>query len=127
MKKAIHTFDAPPAIGPYSQAIQVGDLVFISGQIPLNAQTGMLVAGGIEEQTQEVFKNLKSICLAAGGDLKDIIKLTIYLTDLSYFETVNRVMQQNFQVPYPARATLGVASLPRHSLVEIEAIMELIN
>jgi reactive intermediate/imine deaminase len=123
MKKVIQSAHAPKAIGPYSQAIQAGDFVFISGQIPLSPETGQLCSSEIAMQAHQVLKNLQAICLEAGGCLQDIVKLTIYLIDLSHFETVNHIMQEYFQAPYPARVTLGVASLPRQSLIEIEAIM----
>lgn len=123
MKKVIQSSHAPKAIGPYSQAIQVGNLVFISGQIPLSPETGTLSGADITSQAHQVLKNLQVICQEAGGGLQDIVKLTIYLIDLSHFETVNQIMQEYFQAPFPARVTLGVASLPRQSLVEIEAIM----
>ena len=123
MQKVIHSDDAPKAIGPYSQAVQVGNMVFISGQIALDPITGELNSSMITEQTHQVFKNLRAICQAAGGDLKNLVKVTIYLVDLSHFEIVNQVMKSYFEAPYPARVTLGVSSLPRQSGVEIDGIM----
>ncbi len=125
MKKVIHTEHAPKAIGPYSQAIQVGQLVFISGQIPLDPETGELCSSMIADQAHQVFKNLQAICQEAGGDLQHLVKITIYLLDLSHFEIVNQIMQSYFKAPFPARVTLGVASLPRQSHIEIEGIMAL--
>lgn len=125
MKKVIITHEAPQAIGPYSQAIQVGPMVFISGQIPIVPETGEVCSSMISEQTHQVFKNLQAICLAAGGTLADLVKITIYLTDLSHFEIVNQIMQSYFKAPFPARVTIGVASLPRQASIEIEGIMAL--
>jgi len=122
-KEPIQTTDAPAAIGPYSQAIKSGSLVFLSGQIPLDPATMELVGAGIEEQTRQVFKNLSGVATAAGGDLNSIVKLTIFLTDLSQFATVNSIMAENFAEPYPARATIEVSALPKGAIVEIEAIM----
>ena len=116
---------APAAIGPYSQAIRAGSTVYLSGQIPLDPATGELVAGGIEAQTVRVFENLKAVADAAGGSLRQAVKINIYLTDLSHFATVNAVMARYFEQPYPARATLGVAALPRGAAVEADAILVL--
>ncbi|HTN35288.1 MAG TPA: RidA family protein [Marinobacter sp.] len=124
-KSIIQTDSAPRAIGPYSQAVKAGDTVYLSGQIPLDPETMEIVAGDFAAQTRQVFKNLKAVCEAAGGELKDIVKLNIYLTDLSNFTTVNEIMATYFQDPYPARASVGVAALPKDVPVEIEAIMVL--
>ena len=124
-KLSIKTPDAPQAIGPYSQAIKKGSLVFISGQIPLVPGTTELVGTDLAEQTQQVFKNLQTVAEASGGGLNDIVKLTIYLTDLSAFAIVNNIMASYFIEPYPARATIEVSALPKSALVEIEAILAL--
>lgn len=124
-RETIHTDKAPQAIGPYSQAVRVGDTVFLSGQIPLDPATMALVEGGIEAQTRRVFDNLRAVCEAAGGALSDIVKLNIYLTDLSHFGTVNDVMTTYFSEPYPARAAIGVAALPKAAGVEVEAVLSL--
>lgn len=124
-KTAIHSDGAPAAIGTYSQAIQSGQLVFMSGQIPLDPATMDIVGGDFETRARQVFDNLKAVANAAGGDLDDIIKLTIYLTDLDNFATVNTVMADYFTQPYPARAALGVAALPKGADVEAEAILAL--
>lgn len=122
-KQAIHCAGAPSAIGTYSQAIRSGQFVFLSGQIPLDPETMEIVEGDFEARTRRVFDNLKAVVVQAGGGLDDIVKLTIYLTDLNDFATVNSVMADYFQEPYPARAALGVASLPKGSDVEAEAIL----
>jgi len=122
---AIQTPQAPAAIGPYSQAVRVGNLVFLSGQLALIPETMLLEAGGIEQQAQRVFTNLQAVARAAGGELAQIVKLTIYLTDLNDFAAVNTVMQQYFISPYPARATIQVAALPKNAIIEIEGIMVL--
>ena len=122
---AVTSDRAPAAIGPYSQAIRAGSTVYLSGQIPLDPATGELVAGGIEAQTARVFENLKAVADAAGGSLREAVKINIYLTDLSHFATVNAVMARYFEQPYPARATLGVAALPRGAAVEADAILVL--
>lgn len=124
-KTAIHSDAAPAAIGTYSQAIQNGKLVFMSGQIPLDPATMEIVAGDFEARARQVFDNLRAVAIAAGGDLDNIIKLTIYLTDLGNFATVNEVMAKYFTAPYPARAALGVAALPKGVDVEAEAILAL--
>ena len=124
-KLSIKTPDAPQAIGPYSQAIKKGSLVFISGQIPLVPETTELVGTDLAEQTHQVFKNLQSVAEASGGGLNDIVKLTIYLTDLSAFAIVNEIMASYFIEPYPARATIEVSALPKSALVEVEAILAL--
>lgn len=119
--KAIHTPQAPAAIGCYSQAVQMGEWLFLSGQIALNPQTHQLVEGGINEELEQIFANLQHVLNAAGSSLAKIAKLTIYLTDLSKFDDLNRCMTKLFCQPYPARAVIGVASLPRGATVEIEA------
>ena len=122
-KEIISTKNAPQAIGPYSQAVKTGNLMFISGQIPLNPETGDLVSGSIEDEANQVLNNIKSICEAAGNTLEDIVKITIFLTDLDNFATVNEVMKEHFSEPYPARATIEVSGLPLGVNVEIEAIV----
>ncbi len=124
MKQIIATPMAPAAIGPYSQAIKVGDTVYLSGQIPLDPATMLLVAG-FENQTRRVFENLKAVCEAAGGSLNDLVKVNVYLTDLGNFAKVNEVMALYMQQPFPARAAVGVSSLPRGAEVEIEGVMVL--
>jgi reactive intermediate/imine deaminase len=124
-RKPVHTDKAPEAIGPYSQAIHAGDTVYLSGQIPLDPETGSLIRGEIETQARRVFENLRAVCEAAGGSLGDIVKLNIYLTDLSHFGTINEIMQQYFNEPYPARAAIGVAELPRGAEVEMDGVMVL--
>ena len=120
----IHTEQAPKAIGTYSQAVRCGDTVYLAGQIGLDPATMELVAG-IGPQIHRVFDNLKAVAGAAGGGLNDIVKLTVYLTDLNHFALVNEIMAAYFSAPYPARAALGVAALPRGALVEVDAIMHL--
>jgi reactive intermediate/imine deaminase len=122
-KNIIHTEQAPKAIGTYSQAVRQGDLVFLSGQIPLVPETMEMVTGGFEQQIDQVFKNLSAVCTAAGGTLDDILKLTIYLVDMDDFPQVNTIMGQYFNTPYPARAAIGVAALPKGALVEMDAIL----
>ena len=122
-KEIISTTSAPQAIGPYSQAVKTTNLMFISGQIPLDPVTGNLVEGSIEDQANQVLKNLRSICEAAGYTLDDAVKITIFLTDLSNFSVVNDVMKEYFSEPYPARATVEVSGLPLGVNVEIEAII----
>ena len=124
-KDVIHSPDAPAAIGPYSQAIRAGDTVYLSGQIPLDPQTMEIVGGSFETQARRVFENLRAVATAAGGDLSRAVKLNIYLTDLGNFAELNRVMAEYFAAPYPARATLGVASLPRGAAVEVDAVLVL--
>lgn len=123
MKRPITTDAAPAAIGPYSQAMAVPGLVFLSGQIPLDPVTMELVDGDVAAQTEQVFRNLGAVAAAAGGGLADLVKLTVYLTDLNDFATVNEVMARHMGEPYPARAAIGVAALPRGAAVEIEAVM----
>lgn len=124
-KQIISTPDAPAAIGVYSQAVRSGNTVWVSGQIPLDPKTKELVAGGIEEQVHQVFRNVKAIVTAAGGGLDDVVKATVFLTDLSHFALVNKIMAQYFREPYPARAAVGVASLPRGAQVEVECVVAL--
>ena len=121
----IKTSHAPGAIGTYSQAVRVGDTVYVSGQIPLDPATGQLVSGDIEAEIRRVFENLKAIATAAGGSLADAVKVSVFLTDLSCFAQVNQIMAQYFSEPYPARAAVGVASLPRGARVEMECILSL--
>jgi len=122
-RKTIQTDQAPQAIGTYSQAVRCGDTVYLSGQIPLLPATTELVDGSMEAQIRQVFANLAAVADAAGGSLADIAKLNIYLTDLAHFALVNQVMADYFQPPYPARAAVGVAALPKGAPVEMDAIM----
>ena len=124
-KSVIQTDNAPKAIGTYSQAVKAGDTVYLSGQIPLDPKTMELVSGPIEDQIRRVFENLKAVCVASGGKLQDIVKLNIYLTDLGHFATVNEIMATYLQEPYPARAAIGVAALPKGAEVEMDAVMVL--
>ncbi len=124
-KLAIHSDSAPAAIGTYSQAIRSGDLVFLSGQIPLDPATMEFVEGDFEARARQVFDNLRAVAEAAGGDLNNVVKLTIFLTDLGNFATVNAVMEEYFAQPFPARAAVGVASLPKGADVEADAILAL--
>ncbi len=121
----IHSDHAPAAIGPYSQAVRVGQTVYLSGQIPLQASTGALLEGDIEAQTRQVFDNMKAVCSAANGSLADIVRVGIYLTDLADFAVVNAVMAEYFQAPYPARSTIQVSALPRGAHVEVDAVLVL--
>lgn len=121
--QVVHTNKAPQAIGTYSQAIRVGDTVYLSGQIPLDPATMELCSTEIREQITQVFENLSAVCEAAGGSLASIVKLNIFLTDLTHFPLVNEIMVQYFKEPYPARAAIGVAALPRGSLVEMDGIL----
>ena len=123
--KPIATTDAPAAIGTYSQAVRAGDTVYLSGQIPLDPKTMKIVEGDFEAQARRVFENLRAVCRAAGGDFNRVVRVTVYLTDLANFAKVNEVMATYFKEPYPARAAVGVASLPRGSAVEIDAVMHL--
>ena len=124
MKQSIHTAAAPQAIGTYSQAVRCGDTVYMSGQIGLDPQT-MQMVDGIEAQIVRVFENLKAVAAAAGGNLDDAVRVTVYLTDLAHFARVNEIMVTYFREPYPARAAVGVASLPRGALVEVDAVLHL--
>lgn len=122
-KDAINTEQAPVSIGPYSQAVRSGDLIFLSGQIPLVPVSMEMVGNNIEEQTHQVFKNLQAVAKAAGSDLNNAVKLTIYLTDLGQFQTVNEIMASYLQEPYPARATVQVSALPKDAQIEIDAVL----
>jgi len=122
-KQTIHTDHAPRAIGTYSQAVTHNGLVFVSGQIPLDPTSMEIVSGGIEAQITQVFENLSAVCKAAGGSLNDILKLTVYLTDMGNFPQVNALMEQYFEAPFPARAAIGVAALPKDAEVEMDAIL----
>jgi len=124
-REIIHTDKAPQAIGTYSQAVKVGSTVYLSGQIPLVPETMEMVAGDMEAQIRRVFDNLSAVAAAAGGSLADMAKLNIFLTDLSHFPLVNTVMADYFSQPYPARAAIGVASLPKDAGVEMDGIREL--
>ena len=124
MKNIVSTPDAPAAIGTYSQAVRAGNTVYLSGQIGLDPKTMQLVEG-IDTQITRVFDNLAAVASAAGGSLSDVVKLNVYLTDLGHFAKVNEIMATYFKTPYPARAAVGVASLPRGALVEIDAVMVL--
>lgn len=126
MNKAfISTEQAPAAIGTYSQAVKVGTAVYLSGQIPLVPETMEVISEDFAQQTHQVFKNISAVCKEAGGTIQDLVKVNIYLTDLSNFTTVNEVMSQYFKAPYPARAAIGVRALPKNVQVEIDGIMEL--
>jgi 2-iminobutanoate/2-iminopropanoate deaminase len=122
MKKAVATHAAPSAIGPYSQAIAQGDLIFCSGQIGIDPASGKIVEGGIEAETQRVLKNLQEVLIAAGLTMAHVVKTTVFVVDLADFATVNRIYGEHFEAPYPARSTVQVAALPRDARVEIEAI-----
>lgn len=124
-KEIISTDQAPQAIGTYSQAVKVGDTVYVSGQIPLIAETMELIEEDIAEQVRQIFRNLSAIAEAAGGSLEDYVKLNVFLTDLNNFAIVNEVMAEFYQQPYPARAALGIAALPRGAEVEVDGIMSL--
>lgn len=121
----IQTKDAPAAIGTYSQAVRAGDTVYLSGQIPLDPASGQMVDGAFADRVKRVFDNLRAVCRAGGGDLDRVVRVTVYLTDLANFGTVNEVMAKYFKEPYPARAAVGVASLPRGADVEVDAVMYL--
>ncbi len=124
-RATISTDNAPQAIGSYSQAARAGDAVYISGQIPLSPETQQLAEGGFRAQVVQVFDNIRAIAESAGGGLDDIVKLTVYLVDLGNFATVNEVMDEYFSAPFPARAAIGVACLPKDAAVEVEAVMHL--
>ncbi len=125
MRDVIHTDAAPAAIGTYSQAVRVGNTVYLSGQIPLDPVSGELVQGEIRAEIERAFANLKAVCEAAGGTLADLVKLNVYLTDLGHFAEVNAVMSGLFVQPYPARAAIGVAQLPRGARVEVDGVLVL--
>ena len=122
-KQPVHTDRAPAAIGTYSQAVRAGETVYLSGQIPLDPETMELVGGGVDAQIRQVFDNLAAVAEAAGGGLADVVKITVYLTDLGNFARVNEIMAQYFDEPYPARAAIGVAGLPKCAVVEMDAIL----
>jgi len=124
-KEIIQTDNAPQAIGTYSQAVRVGSTVYLSGQIPLDPATMEIIDGDINAHIKRVFDNLRAVAQEAGGDLQDIVKLNVFLTDLSHFPIVNEIMGEYFEQPYPARAAVGVAALPKGVGVEMDAIMEL--
>jgi len=124
-RQIIHSPLAPKAIGTYSQAVRVGETVYISGQIPLDPASGQLVSGDIEAESRRVFDNVSAIAQAAGGSLASAVKLSVYLTDLAHFPKVNEIMATYFSEPYPARAAIGVAALPRGARVEVECILSL--
>jgi reactive intermediate/imine deaminase len=124
-KQIISTHNAPAAIGVYSQAVRVGNTIWVSGQIPLDPATKELVTGGIEAQVRQVFENLKAIVVAAGASFDEVVKATVFLTDLSHFALVNKIMAEYFREPYPARAAVGVAALPRGAEIEVECIVAL--
>lgn len=122
-RTTIHSDSAPTAIGPYSQAVRSGNLLFFSGQTPINPATGKLVEGDIATQARRVFENLKAVCTAAGGSFGQVVRVGIYLTDLANFAAVNGVMKEYFTEPFPARSTIGVASLPLGAQVEVDMIL----
>lgn len=122
-RTAVHTDLAPKAIGPYSQAIRTGDTVYLSGQAALDPKSGELVKGGIEAEARRVFENLKAVAEAAGGGFPQVVRVTVYLTDLANFAKVNAIMAGYFHEPYPARVTVGVAALPKGAQVEVDAVM----
>ena len=124
-KQIISTPNAPAAIGIYSQAVRVGNTIWVSGQIPLDPKTQELVKGDMEAQVRQVFANLKAVVTAAGASFDDVVKATVFLTDLGHFALVNKIMAEHFREPYPARAAVGVASLPRGAPVEVECIVAL--
>ena len=124
-KQAIQSDNAPAPIGPYSQAVKVGDTMYLSGQVPLDPATGELIDGDIDAMARRIFDNLAAVMAAAGGSLADIVKLTLYLVDLNDFAKVNAVMAEYFQEPYPSRATVAIAGLPKGAPVEVEAIAHL--
>lgn len=125
MKQVIHTDKAPAAIGPYSQAIQIGQLLFTSGQVPIDPETGAIVEGGIQEQARQSLNNIKAILNAAGTNMGAVVKTTVFLQDMNDFASMNEVYAQFFQEPYPARSAVQVGRLPKDALVEIEAIAQL--
>lgn len=122
-KQPIHTDDAPAAIGTYSQAVRAGDTVYLSGQIPLDPRTMEVVPGGADAEIRQVFDNIKAVTEAAGASMTDIVKLTVYLTDLGVFPSVNEIMAEYFDEPYPARAAIGIAALPKGATVEMDAVI----
>ena len=125
MRDVIHTDAAPKAIGTYSQAVRTGNTVYLSGQIPLDPASGEMVSGEIEAEVERAFANLRAVCEAAGGSLAHLAKLNVYLTDLAHFPVVNAAMEKLFAQPYPARAAIGVAQLPRGARVEVDGVLVL--
>lgn len=125
LRKAIHSDQAPKAIGPYSQAIRVGDTVYMAGQIPLDPVTMQMVEGDFEKEARRVFENIKAVIAAAGGTFEHVVKVTIFLTDFANFAKVNEIMALYFKEPYPARSTVAVAALPRNARVEVECTLQL--
>jgi len=123
MKKVISTSSAPAAIGPYSQAIRIGNMLFVSGQLGIDPATGNFVSGGIKEQTEQVFKNIKAILKEAGASLENVVKTTVFLSDMDYFAAMNEVYGSEFSAPYPARSAVAAKTLPKNGLVEIEVIV----
>lgn len=124
-RQVIHTDKAPAAIGPYSQAIRVGNTVYLSGQIPLDPSTGLIVDGDINAQARRAFENLRAVCEAAGGSFSDVVRVGLYLTNLGEFDNVNQEMMLFFKAPYPARSTIQVSALPRGAKFEVDAVMVL--
>jgi reactive intermediate/imine deaminase len=124
-RETVQTGQAPKAIGPYSQGVRVGDTIYLSGQIPLVPHTMELIQGDMQAQVRRVFENLAAVAHAAGGSLNDVVKLNVFLTDLGHFPLVNELMAEYFSEPYPARAAIGVASLPKNAAVEMDAVMVL--
>ena len=122
-REPIHSSDAPAAIGPYSQATRAGNMVFLSGQVPLDPHSGLLVEGDISEQARQAFANLRAVCEAAGGSFDDIVRVGLYLTDLSEFSAVNAAMEAVFDAPYPARSTIEVSAWPRGAPCDADAVM----
>jgi len=122
MNKVINTNTAPAAIGPYSQGIDIGNLIFSSGQIPVNPSTGKIADGNIEEQTKQVLENLKNVLLAGGSDLSKVIKTTVFIKDMNHFSKINEIYAQYFTEPYPVRSCVEVSRLPKDVLIEIEAV-----
>ncbi len=122
-RRVIHTSNAPAAIGPYSQAVAAGGAVYLSGQVGLDPASGQLVAGGLEAEARRVFDNLRAVAEAAGSNLASAVRITIYLTDLGQFAVANRIMQEYFNEPYPARVTIGVSALPRGAAIEVDCIL----
>ena len=125
MKQVISTNDAPAAIGPYNQAVRVGNLLFVSGQLGIDPATGVFVFGGVKEQTEQVFKNIKAILKEAGTSLENVVKTTVFLSDMDDFSIMNEVYGNEFSAPYPSRSTVAVKTLPKNGLVEIEVIVYL--
>ena len=125
VRKAVHSDQAPKAIGPYSQAIRVGDVLYMAGQIPLDPVTMQMVEGDFEKEARRVFENIKAVITAAGGSFEQIVKVTIFLTDFANFAKVNEIMAEYCKAPYPARSTVAVAALPRNARVEVECTLHL--